>query len=287
MRNPAVAGAFYEGSKENLLRQIERCYMHRLGPGRFPSVESRKGRLVGVVVPHAGYLYSGPVAAHSYTAVAHDGLPESYVVLGPNHSGTGAPLALTRQDFETPLGIVRNDSELFAALSKSPLEDDPIAHRHEHSIEVQLPFLQHLVEHPKFVPICMGFQEYDLAAEVGGVVADAVKGRDALIIASSDFTHVGPQYGNRPSRGMNAPEFAQDQDSKALERIVALDPKGLADRIARYDITMCGYGPVIAMLAAARRLGAKEAKLLKYATSSDVSDDSTMAVGYGAVAVYR
>ncbi len=287
MRYPAVAGAFYEGSRDSLVRQIERCYTHRLGPGRLPAIESRRGRLVGLVVPHAGYMYSGPVAAHSYTALAADGLPQSFIVLGPNHMGSGAPLALTRQDFETPLGVVKNDPELFAALSKPPLEEDVIAHRHEHSIEVQLPFLQHLVGHVTFAPICMGFQEYELAAEVGEVVAEAVKDRDTLVIASSDFTHVGPQYGNRPAKGTTAPEYAKDQDAKALERIVALDPKGLADRIARYDITMCGYGPVMAMLTAARRLGAKEARLLKYATSSDVSDDPTMAVGYGAVAVYR
>jgi len=287
MRYPAVAGAFYEGTRDALIRQVERCYTHPLGPGRLPKAAARKGRLVGLVVPHAGYMYSGPVAAHSYAALAQDGLPRSYVVFGPNHTGSGAPLAVTKQDFETPIGVVRNDPELYAALAKPPLEDDPIAHRHEHSIEVQLPFLQNLAGEVSFVPLCMGFQEYDLAAEVGEVAAAAVEGRDVLLVASSDFTHVGPQYGNRPARGMTAPEYARDQDSKALERILDLDPEGLADRIARYDITMCGYGPVMAVLTAAKRLGGTQARLLKYATSSDVSNDPTMAVGYAAVAIYR
>jgi AmmeMemoRadiSam system protein B len=287
MRNPVVAGAFYEGARDALLRQLEGCYTHRLGPGRLPEAGEGPRRLVGLVVPHAGYVYSGPVAAHSYAALAADGVRPSYVVLGPNHTGVGAPLALTGETFRTPLGDVPVDPALLAAVNRPPLEDDPAAHRHEHSIEVQLPFLQHLAADVRFVPICMGFQEYDVASEVGAVVADAVAEEDVLLVASTDFTHVGPQYYQMPPPGTTAPVFARNQDEKALERIVALDPKGFADRVARDHITMCGHGPVIAMLTAAKRLGAKEARLLKYATSSDVSADAVMAVGYGAVAVYR
>ncbi len=287
MRHPAVAGAFYEGTRERLLAQIERCYTGPLGPGRLPERTSGPRRLVGLVVPHAGYMYSGPVAAHSYAVLAEDGLRASYVVLGPNHTGMGAPLAITRHDFDTPLGVVRIDADLLKALSRPPLEDDALAHRHEHSIEVQLPFLKHLQSEVAFVPVCMGFQEYDIAAEVGELVAEAVRDRDALVIASSDFTHAGPQYGQMPPRGMSAPAWAKEQDAKAIERILALDPKGFADRVAEDNITMCGYGPVAAMLTAAKRLGAREAKLLKYGTSSDVSHDEDMAVGYGALAIFR
>src|SRR5712691_2817414 len=141
MRYPAVAGAFYERSRDALLRQIKECYTHPLGPGRPAEVRAGPRRLVGLVVPHAGYVYSGPVAAHSYAALAADGWPQSFVIFGPNHHGQGAPLALT----------------------KPPLEEDILAHRDEHSIEVQLPFLQELSAKVRFVPICMAFQEYDLA----------------------------------------------------------------------------------------------------------------------------
>jgi len=287
MRYPAVAGGFYERSRDALVRQIKECYTHPLGPGRVPDVRRGERRLVGLVVPHAGYMYSGPVAAHSYAALAADGWPRSFVILGPNHHGQGAPLALTKHDWQTPLGSATVDVDLHAALSKPPLEEDILAHRDEHSIEVQLPFLQSLHEAVSFVPICMAFQEYEVAAEVGELVADAVKGRDVVLIASSDFTHVGSQYLQLPPRGMSAPEFAKEQDSKAIEMILALDAKRFAAKVAQAEISMCGYGPVAAMLTAAKRLGADRVKLLKYATSSDVSRDSHMAVGYGAIGVYR
>ena len=287
MRYPAVAGAFYEGSRESLVRQIERCYTSPLGPGAVPKPQRGPKRLVGLVCPHAGYQYSGPVAAHSYAALASDGLREAYAVLGPNHYGAGAPLATTHHDWETPLGTVPIDPDLLKAIAKPPVEDDVAAHRHEHSIEVQLPFLQHLAPSLRFVPVCMAFQEYDLAVEVGGLLAEALQGRDALLIASSDFSHVGMNYNQMPPRGQTAPGYAKSQDAKALEKILALDPKGLQDRVAKDDISMCGYGPITAMLVAAKKLGAREAKLLKYGSSSDVSGDRDMAVGYGAIAVYR
>jgi AmmeMemoRadiSam system protein B len=287
MRYPAVAGAFYEGSRDALLRQIRESYTHPLGPGRVPDVRPGDRRLVGLVVPHAGYMYSGPVAAHSYTAFAADGGRPSVVILGPNHHGAGAPLALANHDWQTPLGIVRVDEAMYKRLAKPPLEDDVRAHRDEHSIEVQLPFLQQLDEAIGFVPICMGFQEYELAAEVGELIASAVQGSDALVIASSDFSHVGSNYNQLPPRGLTASAFAKEQDAKAIERILALDGKGFAAKVAQAEISMCGYGPVAAMLTAAKQLGAREAKLLKYATSSDVSHEMRMAVGYGAIAIYR
>lgn len=286
MRYPAVAGSFYERSKEGLLRQIRESYTHPLGPGRVPQLDRGARRLLGLVVPHAGYVYSGPVAAHAYTALADDGWPSSFVILGPNHHGAGAPLAVTKHDWQTPLGTVPIDPQLYAALAKPPLEDDIRAHRDEHSIEVQLPFLQHLHDAVRFVPICMAFQEYEVSAEVGDLLA-SVQGKDVVMIASSDFTHVGPQYFQLPTRGLTAPAFAKEQDAKAIERILALDPKGFAGKVAQAEISMCGYGPVTAMLTAAKRLGATQAKLLKYATSSDVSRDTKMAVGYAAIAIYR
>src|ERR1700704_831133 len=287
MRYPAVAGAFYERSKDALLRQIRECYTHPLGPGRVPQVQRGERRILGLVVPHAGYVYSGPIAAHGYAALAADGWPSSFVVLGPNHHGAGAPLAITNHEWQTPLGLVAADEELYHRLSKPPLEEDVRAHRDEHSIEVQLPFLQHLSPSLQFVPVCMAFQEYDLASEVGGLVADAAKGEDVLLVASSDFTHVGPQYNQLPTRGLTAPALAKEQDAKAIEKILALDAKGFAAKVVQAEISICGYGPVTAMLVAAKQLGAKAATLLKYGTPSDVSRDFHMAVGYGAIAVYR
>src|SRR5947209_19197225 len=199
----------------------------------------------------------------------------------------GRALALTEHDWQTPLGIAMADKGLHDALSKPPLEDDILAHRDEHSIEVQLPFLQELSDAVRFVPICMAFQEYDLAVEVGDLVAQTIRGKDVLLIASSDFTHVGSQYFQIAPADVTAPAFAKGQDAKAIEQIVALDPKHFAAKVAQDDISMCGYGAVTAMLTAAKVLGAREAKLLKYATSSDVSRDTKMAVGYGAIAVYR
>jgi len=153
------------------LRQIERCYGSPLGPGGVPKPQKGDRKLVGLVCPHAGYEYSGTVAAHSYAALAADGLRRSYAVLGPNHYGAGAPLATTHHDWETPLGPVPIDADLLKAVARPPIEDDVAAHRHEHSIEVQLPFLQQLSADIRFVPVCMAFQEYEIAAEVGELVA--------------------------------------------------------------------------------------------------------------------
>src|SRR3989442_4035562 len=214
MRYPAVAGAYHERSPDSRLSQSRECYTHPLGPGRPPEVRAGPRRLVGLVVPHAGYVYSGPVAAHSYAALAADGWPASFVILGPNHHGQGAPLALTSHDWQTPIGVAAIDKDLHDSLSKPPLEEDILAHRDEHSIEVQLPFLQHLSEGVRFVPICMAFQEYEVASEVGELMARTVKRESVLFISSSGFTHVGSDYFQLPPKGLTAPAFAPQQAAK-------------------------------------------------------------------------
>src|SRR2546421_3510917 len=217
MRYPAVAGAFYERSRDALLRQIRECYAHPLGPGRPAELRSGPRRLVGLVVPHAGYVYSGPVAAHSYAALAADGWPASFVVFGPNHHGQGAPLALTSHDWQTPLGVAAIDKDLHDSLSKPPLEEDILAHRDEHSIEVQLPVLQHLSDRVRFVPICMAFQEYDLATVVGELVAQTVRGKDVILISSTDFTHAVSPYFQITPMSRTASSFAQEKGTKAAQ----------------------------------------------------------------------
>jgi len=280
-----VAGAFYAGGKEALLRQIETSYRHAFGPGVVPSLAKGPRRLKGLVVPHAGYVYSGPIAAHSYTALAADGWPEHFVILGPNHHGLGAPVALCPDDHVTPLGTVSYDRGMGERIIGGVIEADPDAHREEHSIEVQLPFLQHLNAKVSFVPIALTFQEWEVAKEVGEAIAKAAQGTDALVIASSDFTHVGPNYGQMPPRGTSVAQFARKQDALALEKIAALDPKGLQDVVHEHEITMCGYGAVTAMLVAAKKLGAREAEVLKYANSAEITNDHALAVGYGSVVV--
>src|SRR5438034_9073132 len=151
MRYPAVAGAFYERSRDALLRQIKECYTHPLGPGRVPELTAGPRRLVGLVVPPAGYMYSGPVAAHSYSALAADGWPASFVVLGPNHHGQGAPLALTDHDWQTPLGVAAIDKHPHESLAKPPLEEDIMAHRDEHNIHLQPPISQPPADARRFV----------------------------------------------------------------------------------------------------------------------------------------
>ena len=285
VRHPAVAGAFYAGTKDALLRQIEACYRHPFGPGRTPELKDGPRKIKGLVVPHAGYMYSGPIAAHAYAALAADGWPEHIVVLGPNHHGLGAPVALCPEDHATPLGTVRYDADLGGRIVGGVVESDAGAHRQEHSIEVQLPFLQHLRADVSFVPVALSFQEWDVARDLGEAVAKALKGLDAVVIASSDFTHVGVNYGQIPPKGESVAQFARRQDEKALAAIRRMDPKGLQDVVHADGITMCGYGPVTAMLVAAKKLGAKDVEFLKYANSAEIVSDRGLAVGYGALVV--
>ena len=274
-RLPAVAGAFYPASKESLLREIERCFLHPLGPGRLPEKPGGGTLPPFLIAPHAGYMYSGPVAAHSYLQLGGRAAPETVVVLGPNHYGVGTPVSVYPEgEWVTPLGTVKIDSEL--ALKLADISDifslDEISHTKEHSVEVQLPFLQYVLgEGFKFLPISVLDQGMATCIEVGKALAEAAEKRRLLLVASSDFTHYEPE------------ESAREKDYMALERIRRLDIKGLYETIQRYSISMCGYGPVAAVLEAARRLGAGEAEVLKYATSGDVTGDRDAVVGYAAV----
>jgi AmmeMemoRadiSam system protein B len=287
MRLPAVAGQFYAGNSERLKKQIMGCYKHRLGPKKLPELtKTPKRNIKGLIVPHAGYTYSGPVAAHSYYSLASDGFPESFIILGPNHTGFGSMVALTEEDFNMPLGNVEIDKKLAKELWKGIIDNDPNAHKYEHSIEVQLPFLQHIKPKIKFVPISLAMQDLKTVTEVGEIIAQAIQktGKDVVIIASTDFTHCGLMYGQTPASGLDAGSWAAKQDEKALSAILSLEPKALIRNVRQYDITMCGYGPVIAMLTATIKLGATKSTLLKYASSFDIQPGEN-AVGYAALKV--
>jgi len=262
MRSPAVAGQFYPGCGAELGRQLEDM-LH--------AAEAEEIPMLGAVVPHAGYIYSGPVAAEVYSR-----LPERdcFVILGPNHHGIGAPIALSRDSWRTPLGVALPDLELADALAGTIIDYDEAAHLHEHSIEVQIPFLQARFREFKILPIAMGLQDEETAVEVGEELGRAIKrlNRSCTLIASSDFTHYESQ------------QAARKVDSQLIEAILNLDVPELYSRIYRHNATACGYGPIAAAITAASALGASSGKLLRYATSGDVTRDFSQVVGYGAIA---
>ena len=264
-RPPAVAGRFYPARPEILTRELERYIT--------PSAAKRKA--LGCMVPHAGIMYSGHVAGAVYGSVE---LPAHFVILCPNHYGAGAPLAIMSAGvWETPLGDVPIESKLAQELKQAcpRLEEDVEAHRFEHSLEVQLPFLQYLLREFCFVPIAIGVGEYVSLEELGHGIAAAIEktAQPILVVASSDMTHY------------ESDERTRAKDHKAIDRILALDPRGLFDTIRREDISMCGYGPAIAMLTAAKDLGASQAELVRYATSGDVTGDRAAVVGYAGIVV--
>jgi AmmeMemoRadiSam system protein B len=246
--------------------------------------------LKGLVVPHAGYIYSGAIASYAFYELAVNGFADTFIILGPNHTGSGSGVSVMTEGFwETPLGNVSINSDVANYIHSGIIDCDEIAHRYEHSIEVQLPFLQYIAQdkHFDFVPICMMMQDKDTATEVGSIIAQAIQNisKKIVVVASSDFSHAGFNYHTMPPEGMRIDAYAEKQDRLALEKILAFDPEGLINTVRDNHISICGYGPVASMLVAAKKQGATSAKLLKYATSYEVHPN-TSCVGYGSVVVY-
>jgi AmmeMemoRadiSam system protein B len=265
VRHSAVAGRFYPKDRETLLRDIHSF----IGP------QAAAVPALGCMAPHAGYIYSGSVAGAVFANVD---LPQRIIVLGPNHTGKGRPLAImSTGTWETPMGQAPIDSPMAEALKKRfpLLTEDENAHRSEHAIEVELPFLQARRPDFNFVPIALGTGQFDVLEKLGEAVANAVQAQTEriLIVASSDMNH----YENDA--------VTRIKDHKAIEQILALDARGLFETVMREEISMCGFGPAIVMLTATKRLGATSAELIKYATSGDVSGDREMVVGYASVVV--
>jgi MEMO1 family protein len=272
VRRPAVAGRFYPAGAETLSNELDEY----LAPQPQILAEGEARVPMGCVVPHAGYMYSGHVAGAVYRQLPP--LP-SYIILGPNHFGRGAPLAMmSRGAWRTPLGQVPLDSDLGEAVRQGChlLVEDPNAHQTEHSLEVQVPFLQRRVGQFGMLAIAIGSVGYAALESLGHGVARAVKHAEkpVLIIASSDMNHYEPDG------------ITREKDHKAIQRILALGPDGLYEVLRREGISMCGYGPAIAMLTAAKELGADGATLVKYATSADTSGDRSAVVGYAGIIVY-
>ncbi|KXB06760.1 hypothetical protein AKJ51_02900 [candidate division MSBL1 archaeon SCGC-AAA382A20] len=278
-RNPTVADRFYAGNESDLRSQIEKCFTHAHGPGRVPEVKEGPRELIGLVSPHAGYPYSGPVAAHGFSKLAEDGKPESVVLIGPNHSATGSDVALDSSDgWKTPLGRVPIDVDLRdEILANVEIADlDSSAHSREHSLEVQLPFAQYLFgDDFQIVPICMRRQDLTVCKALGKGIGETIS-RDVLIVASTDLTHYEPQ------------KDAEEKDKEVIEKMEALDGEGLVNLVTERNFSVCGYGPVSSTIFAARSLVVERGELFKYATSGDIAGPSARGVvGYCSYGFFR
>ncbi len=264
-REPIVAGQFYPASLKALTDQIE----------FFVNTGLKKEKVKGVVSPHAGYIYSGKVAVQVFSQIE---IPETVVLIGPNHTGRGKRFALYPDgSWKTPLGNIKIDKELSESILKNSelITEDEQAHLYEHSIEVQLPIMQYFRKDFKIVPIAVTQADMESCKKIASAITDAIKDskKQVLIVASSDMTHYEPA------------ESVKEKDQKAIDAILDLDEELLFDRIEKYNISMCGYIPTVIMLAASKRLGAKKGKLIKYMTSGDVSGDYDSVVGYAGVIV--
>ena len=269
-RPPVVAGQFYAADGRELARQIEGCFTDERGPGELPTRHrARDRKVVAAVVPHAAYPYSGAIAAHVYARVAADRPPASVVILGVDHFGAHPGGALSARAWLTPLGPTPVDADLLAALQRGPVQVDEAAHAREYSIEVQLPFLEYVLPKPRIVPVQVHHGSFDLLKEIGGVVWDAVRGKDVLLLASSDFSHYIPA------------DRARRLDRMAIDAILAGDAARLYDIVERERISMCGIAPTTVLLSAlaGRRLAGT---LLRWGHSGEVTPMNEV-VGYAAI----
>ncbi len=265
IREPVVAGQFYPASPSQLKEMIRGMVDEKV----------EKEEVIGLVSPHAGYPYSGPVAGATISRIK---FKDTFVIMGPNHTGMGKSLSImTEGTWKTPLGDVEIDSELAKQIldTSTFLEEDAKSHQHEHSIEVQVPFLQYFKKDIKIVPIMLFYASGATYKEIGKELAQAIKesGKGVVIIASSDMTHYEPQ------------EVAQSKDAQAIEAVLDLNEDELLKRVDELNISMCGYAPTTALIAAAKELRATRAELVRYQTSGDVTGDYSAVVGYAGIII--
>jgi AmmeMemoRadiSam system protein B/AmmeMemoRadiSam system protein A len=263
IRNPYVAGYFYPGTADEL-----RATVAGLVDEKAPKEDT-----IGLLVPHAGYQYSGPVTGATISRIK---FKDTFVIMGPTHSGRGKPYSVMAEGtWKTPLGNVEVDAGLARAIIDLTdyAEADDLAHQEEHAVEVQLPFLQYFRPDARIVPVILGGGSLDVYREIGKGIAAAIRKvkREAVILASGDMTHYEPQ------------NTAREKDMKAVEAMLALDEEELTRRYKGLHITMCAYGPVACLIAAAKELGANSAELVKYMTSGDATGDFSAVVGYAGV----
>ncbi|MEM2340494.1 MAG: AmmeMemoRadiSam system protein B [Candidatus Bathyarchaeia archaeon] len=275
IRHPAHAGSFYPSAPDSLRREIRRCFLHELGPGRIPEAKGGPGRVVGLICPHAGYMYSGHIAAHAYCRLGEDRIPESVVILGPDHTGScGMASMMIEGAWRTPIGDLAIDSDLARAIRDNSdiIDVNDFALKYEHSIEVQLPFLIFLFGSGlKFVPICMGLQDLNTSREIAESIASARADREIVVIASSDMSHYEPKW------------IAEENDRAAIDMILRMDEEAFQGMVESRGLSICGYGPITALIHYSKLIGSRNANLLAYGTSGDVTGDYGSVVGYVAI----
>ena len=264
-RKPAVAGRFYPAQREALVREVE-TYIDR---------NVKKSRVLGIVAPHAGFIYSGNVAGAVYSRIE---IPDTVILIGPNHSGHGEAVAvMTEGTWSMPMGDITIDRELSNAICEETViaKQDSSAHQFEHSLETQLPFLQYFKKKFQIVPICIKRIKISSCKELSEGIVRALKRFDkpVLLVASSDMTHY------------ESHDRATIKDHMAITYIENRDPHGLFETVQSEKITMCGINPVTVMMLCSEKLGAREAELVKYMTSGEVSGDMEKVVGYAGMII--
>ena len=284
IRQAGWAGSFYDYEPAALRKSITECFLGSLGPGRIPEAPAKRvGNVLGIVSPHAGYPYSGPGAANAFCALAEDGLPQTAVIIGPKHRYPGAEVAIdTSEAWSTPLGMVKVDREVCERIVDrcDCAEADSMAHLQEHSLEVQIPFLQFIAaDGISIVPIAIGLaprgETMKISRDLGRAIAESVTGKEVVVIASTDFTHYEPQ------------KSAEKKDALAIAAVEKLDSELLLDTVNAHGITMCGVVPTAIAIEVCKALGANRAELLSYFTSGEMTGDSSSVVGYGALKIMK
>lgn len=273
LREPAVSGIFYPKNPNELREDIESLFRDRnFGPGNLPP-SSNNERIYGMVSPHAGYMYSGAVAAHGYYDLSSSKF-ESALILGPNHYGLGSAVALMdKGTWETPLGKVEIDSEVAQSIHQDCdiISIDESAHSRDHCIEVQLPFLQYIKGEFKIVPIILINQGKNTCKKLGTDIYESIRDRNLIPIASSDLTHY------------EANNLAYEKDKLLISAILSLDIEKFYSVLISFNVTACGYGAIATVMEISKRMGATKGKLLKYATSGDIAGDNKSVVGYSSI----
>ncbi|MFW9924633.1 MAG: AmmeMemoRadiSam system protein B [Candidatus Thorarchaeota archaeon] len=275
LRQPAVAGRFYPSNQQQLNDTIEKCFKNsRIGPGELPDKSKsypRTGKIYGLISPHAGYVYSGPVAAHGFLKQYQDGKPDFFVIIGPNHGNIGPPISVYPGGaWKTPLGEAKIPEKIVEIITKQPhFRSDSAAHMMEHSIEIQVPFLQYLYGGDvPIIPICIKDQSKATCERISTVLPKVLADYDYCLIASTDLTH------------FESSSRASEKDQFVIQAIKNMDPEKLLAVVEEKHITMCGPGPVSSVLMAAKSLGYKDVEILKYANSGAVSGDTGYVVAY-------
>ena len=275
LRKPAVAGSFYPDNPNELRKLIENCFLENKDISEIPKLNSFEGSdyPVHIMVPHAGYQYSGAIAAKGYCNIVKHGFPEVFIILSPNHTGFGSEVSVFNEgEWITPLGNVEVDKEFadeiisFSDIATADFQ----AHVHEHSIEVQLPFLQYFSNDFQIVPITMGSQTFSASSDLAKSIFETGNklGKSYCVIASTDLSHFNNQ------------EKANKVDGFVLEDISEMNEFKLFEEVIQFNITMCGYGPVMATISLSKMSGKKNCEILGYRTSSDVTGDFSSVVGY-------